>query len=78
MIELALEAHSSILVDSYHTKEAEKRAYISKCVEDIRKVSGMEWGYIGIEWGHISGMEWRHTGNVYSVYRGYTVMLMCD
>ena len=51
MIELALEAHSSILVDSYHTKETEKRAYISKCVEDIRKVSGMERG-------HVSGMEW--------------------
>lgn len=38
MVDLALEAHSSILVDSYHTKEAEKRTYISKCVEDIRKV----------------------------------------
>jgi len=37
MVDLALEAHSSILVDSYHTKEAEKRTYISKCVEDIRK-----------------------------------------
>ena len=38
MVELALEAHSSILVESFHTKEAEKRTYISKCVEDIRKV----------------------------------------
>ena len=38
MVELALEAHSSILVESFHTKEAEKRIYISKCVEDIRKV----------------------------------------
>ena len=38
MVDLALEAHSSILIDSYHTKEAEKRTYISKCVEDIRKV----------------------------------------
>jgi len=38
MVDLALEAHSSILIDSYHTKEMEKRTYISKCVEDIRKV----------------------------------------
>lgn len=38
MVDLALEAHSSILIDSYHTKEAEKRTYISKCVDDIRKV----------------------------------------
>ncbi len=38
MVELALESHSSILVESYHTKEAEKRTYMSKCVEDIRKV----------------------------------------
>ena len=39
MVEQALEAHSSILIESYHTKEAEKRTYMSKCVEDIRKVS---------------------------------------
>ena len=38
MVDLALEAHSTILIDSYHTKEAEKRTYISKCVDDIRKV----------------------------------------
>ena len=38
MVELALEAHSSILIESYHTKEAEKRTYINKCIEDIRKV----------------------------------------
>ena len=44
MVELALEAHSSILIDSFHTKDTEKRTYISKCVEDIRKVSGMGWG----------------------------------
>lgn len=39
MVELALEAHASILIDSSHTKEAEKRNYIVKCVEDIRKVT---------------------------------------
>ena len=39
MVELALESHSTILIDSYHTKEAEKKSYINKCVEDIKKVS---------------------------------------
>ncbi len=38
MVELALDSHSSILIDSYHTKDAEKKTYISKCVEDIKKV----------------------------------------
>lgn len=39
MVELALESHSTVLIDSYHTKDAEKKSYISKCVEDIKKVS---------------------------------------
>eukprot|EP00731_Ephydatia_muelleri_P019119 Em0011g1159a len=39
MVELALEAHTSILIDSSHTKEPEKRNYIVKCVEDIRKAT---------------------------------------
>ena len=38
MVELALESHASILIDSSHTKETEKKTYINKCVEDIRKV----------------------------------------
>ena len=38
MVELALDAHSSILIESYSTKEGERRTYIGKCVEDIRKV----------------------------------------
>lgn len=38
MVELALESHSTVLVDSYHTKDAEKKTYISKCVDDIKKV----------------------------------------
>ncbi len=38
MVELALESHSSILIDSTHTKEVEKRAYIGKCVDELRKV----------------------------------------
>ena len=38
MLELALDAHSSILIESYHTKESERKTYINKCVEDIRKV----------------------------------------
>ena len=38
MVELALDSHSSILIDSYHTKDAEKKTYIAKCVEDIKKV----------------------------------------
>ena len=38
MVELALNSHSSILIDSYHTKDAEKKTYIAKCVEDIKKV----------------------------------------
>ncbi|CAI8010592.1 Ubiquitin carboxyl-terminal hydrolase 24, partial [Geodia barretti] len=37
MVELALDAHSSILIESYSTKEGERRTYIGKCVEDIRK-----------------------------------------
>lgn len=38
MVELALDSHSSILIDSYHTKDTEKKTYIAKCVEDIKKV----------------------------------------
>ena len=38
MVELALESHSTVLIDSYHTKDAEKKYYINKCVEDIKKV----------------------------------------
>ena len=38
MVELALESHCTILIDSYHTKDAEKKSYIKKCVEDIQKV----------------------------------------
>ena len=38
MVELALDAHSSILIESYSMKESERRTYIGKCVEDIRKV----------------------------------------
>ncbi len=38
MVELALESHSTVLIDSYHTKDAEKKTYIAKCVEDIKKV----------------------------------------
>ena len=39
MVELALESHCTVLIDSYHTKDAEKKNYITKCVEDIKKVS---------------------------------------
>ena len=41
MVELALDAHSSILIESYHTKDSERKTYISKCVEDIRKVRNL-------------------------------------
>ena len=39
MIELALDAHSSILIESTSARESEKKAYIAKCVDDIKKVS---------------------------------------
>ena len=45
MVELALDAHSSILIDSYHTKDAEKKTYIAKCVEDIKKVINAQCVY---------------------------------
>ena len=38
MAEQALDAHCSILVDSTHSKDAERKVYIGKCVEDIKKV----------------------------------------
>ena len=40
MVELALDSHCTVLIDSYHAKEAEKKGYIAKCVEDIKKVGG--------------------------------------
>ena len=43
MVELALEAHSSILIESYSMKEGERKSYIGKCVEDIRKVIGVDF-----------------------------------
>ncbi len=39
MAEQALDAHCSILVDSTHSKDAERKVYIGKCVEDIKKVT---------------------------------------
>ena len=39
MIELALDAHSSILIESTSARDSEKKAYIAKCVDDIKKVS---------------------------------------
>ena len=38
MIELALDAHSSILIESTSARDSEKKAYIAKCVDDIKKV----------------------------------------
>ena len=38
MVELALDSHHSILIESFHTKDSDKRHYIGKCVEDIKKV----------------------------------------
>lgn len=35
---MALDAHSSILIESYSMKESERRTYIGKCVDDIKKV----------------------------------------
>ncbi|XP_065904481.1 ubiquitin carboxyl-terminal hydrolase 24-like isoform X2 [Dysidea avara] len=37
MVELALDAHSAILIESTSARDSEKKAYISKCVEDIKK-----------------------------------------
>jgi ubiquitin carboxyl-terminal hydrolase 9/24 len=37
MVELALNSHYSILIDSFHIKDSDKRVYIGKCVEDIKK-----------------------------------------
>ena len=38
MVELALDSHYHILIDSFHMKDHERRIYINKCVEDIKKV----------------------------------------
>ena len=38
LIELALEEHLAILNDSYIVKDQVKRSYVSKCVDDIKKV----------------------------------------
>ena len=38
LVELALEEHLAILSDSYTVKDQVKRNYVSKCVEDIKKV----------------------------------------
>jgi len=38
MVELALDAHSSILIESTSARDSEKKAYIAKCVDDIKKV----------------------------------------
>lgn len=38
MVELALDSHYHILIDSFHMKDHERRVYINKCVEDIKKV----------------------------------------
>lgn len=57
MMELALDAHASILMDSSLTNEAEKRNYIEKCVKDIRKVSmhGL-LGEMCMSWLHLSDL----------------------
>ena len=38
MVELALDSHYHILIDSFHMKDNERRVYINKCVEDVKKV----------------------------------------
>ena len=38
-VELALNSHYSILIDSYHTRDQERRLYIGKCADDIKKVT---------------------------------------
>ena len=67
MAEQALDAHCSILVDSTHSKDAERKLYIGKCVEDIKKVkttpclvccptvSGWVQSFHGSGRGHIIG-----------------------
>ena len=57
MVELALDSHSSILIDSYHTKDAEKKTYIAKCVEDIKKVQ-MYLSHLS----HVWMVQGRHRG----------------
>ncbi len=37
-VELALNSHYSILIDSYHIRDQERRLYIGKCADDIKKV----------------------------------------
>ena len=38
LIQQALEEHLTILSDAYAVKEAIKRSYIIKCIEDIKRV----------------------------------------
>lgn len=38
LIQQALEEHLTILSDAYAVKEAVKRSYIIKCIEDIKRV----------------------------------------
>lgn len=38
LVQQALEEHLGILSDAYAVKEAVKRGYIIKCIEDIKKV----------------------------------------
>lgn len=38
LIQQALEEHLTILSDAYAVKEAIKRTYIIKCIEDIKRV----------------------------------------
>ena len=61
MVELALDSHSSILIDSYHTKDAEKKTYIAKCVEDIKKVQ--------MYFSHLPHV-WDGTGSSQKLYYG--------
>ena len=64
MVELALDSHSSILIDSYHTKDAEKKTYIAKCVEDIKKVQ-MYLSHLS----HVWMVQGRHRGCIMVWYR---------
>ena len=41
LVQQALEEHLGILSDAYAVKEAVKRSYIIKCIEDIKKVRQM-------------------------------------
>lgn len=45
LIQQALEEHLTILSDAYAVKEAIKRSYIIKCIEDIKRV-GFVFGLV--------------------------------